>query len=96
MSAQHTPGPLKCGKSLGDDGLQFTIESDWSTTEGEWNDRYVSFSGYFGSYGPHLFAAAPELLEALELILAITDRDHVAWDKARAAITKVKGVAQWL
>lgn len=25
----------------------------------------VSFSGYFGSYGPHLFAAAPDLYTAL-------------------------------
>lgn len=26
----------------------------------------VSFSGYFGSHGPHLFAAAPDLLTALK------------------------------
>ena len=26
----------------------------------------VSFSGYFGSYGPQLFAAAPDLLTALK------------------------------
>ena len=40
-----------------------------------------------------LLAAAPELLEALEGILAITDRDHAAWHKARAACAKAKGEA---
>lgn len=40
-----------------------------------------------------LIAAAPEMLEALEGILAITDRDHAAWNKARAAIAKAKGEA---
>lgn len=38
------------------------IDSD----EGVFEERYVSFSGYFGNYGPDVFAAAPELLEALE------------------------------
>lgn len=33
-----------------------------------------------------LIAAAPDLLEALKGILAITDRDHVVWKRARAAI----------
>jgi hypothetical protein len=35
-----------------------------------------------------LIAAAPELLEALQEIIAITDRNHIAWDKAKAAIKK--------
>lgn len=26
----------------------------------------VSFSGYFGSYGPHMFVAAPEMYTALK------------------------------
>lgn len=103
MSAQHTPGPLKCGESLGGDGLQFTIESDWSTTKGEWNDRYVSFAGYFGSYGPHLFASAPELLEALESMVLLFEgtsgaganywEQYEEYNTARAAIAKAKGAA---
>ena len=35
-----------------------------------------------------LILAAPDLLEALKAILAITDRDHCAWAQARAAIAK--------
>ena len=84
MSAQHTPGPwsyngatdIHAGESSG-----FTIceiyPSDSKTRMGKANAR--------------LIAASPELLEALDGILAITDRDHVAWDKARAAIAKAKG-----
>ena len=35
-----------------------------------------------------LMAAAPDLLESLKEIIAITDRDHNAWIKAKAAIEK--------
>lgn len=38
-----------------------------------------------------LIAAAPDLLESLQEIIAITDRDHVAWAKAKAAIQKAIG-----
>lgn len=59
---KHTPGPLH----VEPEGLctrQFAIRSDFHRRPGEWDDVYVEFSGYFGSYGPHLFAAAPELSE---------------------------------
>lgn len=36
----------------------------------------------------HLIAAAPDLLEALQEVVAISDRKHEAWDKAHAAIAK--------
>lgn len=36
----------------------------------------------------HLIAAAPDLLEALQQVVAISDRKHEAWDKAHAAIAK--------
>jgi hypothetical protein len=35
-----------------------------------------------------LMAAAPDLLESLQEIISITDRDHIAWVKAKAAIEK--------
>jgi hypothetical protein len=38
-----------------------------------------------------LISAAPELLEALEEVIAISDRKHDAWDKAKTAIAKAKG-----
>lgn len=38
-----------------------------------------------------LMCSAPELLEALEEVVAISDRKHNAWDKAKAAIAKAKG-----
>lgn len=33
----------------------------------DWDSKYVSFSGYFGPHSPHLFAAAPDMLDALRL-----------------------------
>ena len=39
-----------------------------------------------------LIAAAPDLLEALKEVVAISDREHKAWDKARAAIAKAEGL----
>lgn len=35
-----------------------------------------------------LMSAAPDLLESLKEIISITDRDHIAWVKAKAAIEK--------
>jgi hypothetical protein len=40
----------------------------------------------------HLIAAAPELLEALESVVAVADRKTVEFDMARAAIAKAKGL----
>jgi hypothetical protein len=38
-----------------------------------------------------LFAAAPDLLEALQAVIAISDRDHEAWHRAKTAIAKSLG-----
>ena len=52
---------------------QFSIEqSDYEP--GDFGKKYVCFSGYFGEAGPHVFAAAPELLEALELLMKYSAR----------------------
>jgi len=45
---------------------QYRIEG---TAPGEcFDDKYVNFSGYFGSYGPDVFAAAPELADLCEMV----------------------------
>jgi hypothetical protein len=41
--------------------------------EMEWEDYYIEFSGYFGSYGPNLFAAAPDMLAALKECLGLAE-----------------------
>ena len=41
----------------------------------------------------HLIAAAPDLYNALEEVIRISDRKHDAWDKAKAAIAKARGKA---
>lgn len=64
-------------------------------SEGQtFDDRYVNFSGYFGNYGPHVFAAAPDLLEALiECVHLIERHTFKDCDKARRAIAKAEGSA---
>lgn len=41
----------------------------------------------------HLIAAAPDLLEALQAIVALTDRNTIEFDRAKAAIAKALGEA---
>lgn len=69
---------------------QFAIEG--MSAGREWDERYVEFSGYFGSYGPEMFSAAPELLEALTLALPFIDTSKSdgakAMKLAQAAISK--------
>ena len=48
--------------------------------------------GYCGPYKPELFAAAPELLEALRTIDVLSDANSSVGRIARAAIAKAKGV----
>lgn len=75
---------------------QFEVRNNFNDLPGEWEVTYVNFGGYFGKHGPHVFAAAPDLLEALELILKTTSRELFATNalkKARQALTKAKGAA---
>lgn len=64
----------------------------------DWDDYYIEISGYFGNIGPHVFAAAPDLLEALESTLNFIENTESelgfkleSGRKARAAIAKAKG-----
>lgn len=100
MTGKHTPGSLSVRVTEYEG--QFGIVSNTSSADGDadWNDIYVDFCGYFGSYGPHVFAAAPDLLEALTNLLQVNDGIPMLGteasrriDAARAAIAKAKGGA---
>ena len=41
----------------------------------------------------HLIAAAPDLYEALEAVIAVADRNTVEFDRAKAALAKARGAA---
>jgi hypothetical protein len=47
-----------------------------------WEATYVSFSGFFGNYGPHMFKAAPVMHSALKklerLVMREGDAEQVA------------------
>lgn len=73
---------------------QFWIDSNWKTAEGEWEDIYVGISGYFGHLGPHVFAAAPDLYAALEVLVNHPVHEDTAMGRrARAALAKARGEA---
>lgn len=48
-------------------------------------EEYFRVSGYFGSYGPHMFAAAPKLLEALKSLTQALDAGDLLYDYQRNA-----------
>ena len=57
----------------------------------DWTHKEADAVDAEGLANARLIAAAPELRDALREILAITDRKHDAWDKARAALAKAEG-----
>lgn len=63
--------PLKISVMPSTSTRQFEIRSNFHDTEGEWEDIYVDFSGFFGKFSPHTFAAAPEMLEILDVVSAL-------------------------
>jgi hypothetical protein len=89
----HTPGPwtttpgafwiCDIGNNVGDPGVwsEFPVKDAESFPFGSKEDD------------ARLIAAAPELLEALKAVVAISDRKHVAWDAAHTAIAKATGAA---
>lgn len=60
-----------------------------------WDDQYVEFSGYFGSYGADVFAAAPDLNAAARKALPYIDMTRRGGKEAmkalQAAIAKAEG-----
>lgn len=66
------------------------------------HDRdYFNVSGYWGQIGPHVFHAAPDMLDALEYAVEQYGKPGGPWsvpsdpggwlDRARAAIAKARG-----
>lgn len=90
MAAKHTPGPWRAKR------LATYEEPGWVVLWPDKNGthmRRLDYSGNFTSADAALIAAAPELLEALQRVVAISDRKHDAWDAAKAAIAKATGEA---
>ncbi|RVL48454.1 hypothetical protein CN138_08985 [Sinorhizobium meliloti] len=88
--------PLTVRLADTDDPRHFWIEG---MSEGRhFEDRYFCVSGHFGNYGPYVFAAAPDLLEALKELDAVgvinptgSRKVSKAVAKLRAAIAKAEG-----
>lgn len=85
----HTPGPWNAV----DNGPHWNNPTitNWEIQFGD--DTECIAEHVYREADARLIAAAPDLLGALKGILAITDRQHVAWDRAHAAIAKAEGKA---
>ena len=87
MTAKHTPGPWHLGKegyyfqSVRDQNEHITADVNITRSDGE------------GGANARLIAAAPDLLAALESMIAKIDADKlpISCSIARAAIAKAKG-----
>jgi hypothetical protein len=87
MTAQHTPGPW-----ISIDNLIGNEDCEIATL---WYPEYSPNKHRERRANAKLIAAAPDLLEALQLLMAQTNSNElaVALDKARAAIAKATGSA---
>lgn len=86
MQTAHTPGPWRVSP-----------KGAYVMTHEKKNTAFVMEANR--SANASLIAAAPELLDALQTMLAAVDADRIpgiglATDKARAAIAKAEGSAQ--
>lgn len=75
--SKHVGGNLIVIKATVDGEIipgQYRIENETRDIDGKWDDIYVQVSGYFGAAGPYVFAAAPDLLEALEQTQSLLER----------------------
>jgi hypothetical protein len=60
----------------------------------DWDNTYVSISGHFGPHGPHMFAAAPDLYEALKMAALWLDIEgRFDMMGINAALAKARGDA---
>ncbi|MCV9909954.1 hypothetical protein OIV19_20355 [Brucella sp. HL-2] len=63
--------PLKISVMPSTSTRQFNIQSNFNRATGDWDDIYIDISGYFGKFSPHTFAAAPEMLDILDIVSAL-------------------------
>jgi hypothetical protein len=100
--AKHTPGPWSC-KILRWKSYHEVPEISIYNADGQEFIRqsYDTYSDQatLSESDAYLIAAAPEMLEALEVLCnfkrdcpcELSNEELAAWDKARAAIAKAKG-----
>jgi hypothetical protein len=82
----HSQGPWHCHKT--------TVKNsagDWIADCEMHHISYAKGSRDEREANARLISAAPELLAALQAVVAISDRKHDAWDEAKAAIAKATG-----
>jgi hypothetical protein len=101
--SRHTPGPWLVRQrdyyrdqyEIGLSDFDGLIKGLSGTRNG--HDGYMHVSGCMSAADAHLMAAAPDLLEALEMMIAdfgdypAADRPVLAFERARDAIAKAKG-----
>jgi hypothetical protein len=82
--SNHSPGPWTVDKRIAAPGKAAAIVA---------GDFVVADTTTLPNFeaNARLIAAAPDLLEALKAVVAISDRKHDAWDAAHAAIAKAEG-----
>lgn len=87
MGSNHTAGPWKV-ENIG-------IRSESIIVTGPGNCLIASISDEGEPEdnldNAFLISAAPDLLAALKEVVALSDRKHDAWDKAKAAIALAEG-----
>jgi hypothetical protein len=78
---------------------QFRLE-EWPDDTANFDAEMVSFSGYFGLYGPHVFRAAPDLQDACMAYINLMDSPtepyeyelRAVYDMMRAAAIKAQAI----
>ena len=89
MTTKHTPGPW----TLDDRGYKYIVHKpgDGYITRDICRMDSSTMAAFAQEANARLIAAAPDLLEALKMLLGSTSYDPNAACKARAAIAKATG-----
>ena len=96
--SQHTPGPWFASEVTGDEEPCYISAHRWESLAKVYGNEEADFAQE-GRANARLIAAAPELLEALHLMVEalqpaevdFVDYERIAMEKARAAIKKARG-----